>query len=128
LVIASAFSNPAELALYVQAYQIYLKNISDALQAIDPKYKLIYPPLELLADTNLITTFIKESAMSNQCWQSHCRMATLNQGGVVDSFGQVYGVENLFVADDSIVPIGMDGTPMASAYLIAANIARLLLR
>lgn len=122
------FSNPADLALFVQAYQIYLKNISDALHAIDDEYKLIYPPLELLNDTELLTTFIKEAAMSNQCWQSHCRMAPLNQGGVVDSFGKVYGVENLFVADDSIVPIAMDGTPMASAYLIAANIARLLLQ
>lgn len=121
------FSNPADLTLYVQAYQIYLKNISNALNAIDPAYKLIYPPLELLDDTELLTTFIKEAAMSNQCWQSHCRMAPLDQGGVVDSSGKVYGLENLFVADDSIVPIGMDGTPMASAYLIAANIARLLL-
>ncbi len=122
------FSSPADLDLYVQAYQIYLKNISDALHAIDAKYKLIYPPLELLDDAELLTAFIKEAAMSNQCWQSHCRMAPLNQGGVVDSFGRVYGVENLFVADDSIVPIGMDGTPMATAYLIAANIARLLLQ
>jgi len=121
------FSNPADLTLYIQAYQIYLKNISDALHAIDDAYKLIFPPLEILNDQELLTTFIKEAAMSNQCWQSHCRMAPLNQGGVVDSYGKVYGVENLFVADDSIVPVGMDGTPMASAYLIAANIARLLL-
>jgi choline dehydrogenase-like flavoprotein len=47
---------------------------------------------------------------------------------VVDSMGRVYGVENLFVADDSIVPVPMDGTPMATAYLIAANIARMLSR
>jgi len=53
-------------------------------------------------------------------------MAPLNQGGVVDSTGHVYGVQNLIVADDSIVPLNMDGTPMASAYLIAANIARML--
>lgn len=54
-------------------------------------------------------------------------MAPVDQGGVVNSRGQVYGVENLYVADDSIVPFPMDGTPMATAYLIAMNIARLLL-
>lgn len=120
------FSNPADLALFVQAYQIYLKNINDTLHATDPSYELLFPPRELLDDPDLVTEFVKEAAMSNQCWQSHCRMAPLNQGGVVDSFGQVYGTQNLFVADDSIVPLAMDGTPMATAYLIAANIARLL--
>lgn len=121
------FSNPADLDLYVQAFQIYLKNINAALHAIDPNYQLLFPPAELLDDINLTTEFVKEIAGSNQCFQSHCRMAPLNQGGVVDGFGQVYGVQNLFVADDSIVPVAVDGTPMASAYLIAANIARLLL-
>lgn len=45
---------------------------------------------------------------------------------VVDGTGKVYGVNKLYVADDSIVPVPVDGTPMASAYLIASNIARLL--
>jgi hypothetical protein len=54
-------------------------------------------------------------------FQNHCRMAPLNQGGVVDSMGQVYGVQKLIVAGDSIVPVAMDGAPMATAYLIAAN-------
>jgi len=53
-------------------------------------------------------------------------MAPLAQGGVVDSTGHVYGVQNLIVADDSVVPQNMDGSPMATAYLIAYNIARLL--
>ncbi len=120
------FSNPADLALYIQVFQTYIKNINATLHAMDPSYELIFPPLEILNDVDLLTAFIKEAVGSNQCWQSHCRMAPLNQGGVVDSIGRVYGVENLYVADDSIVPVAMDGTPMATAYLIAANIARLL--
>lgn len=121
------FSNPDDLALYVQVFQTYVKDINMALQAMDNKYELIFPLPEILDDTVLLTEFIKEAVGSNQCFQSHCRMAPLDQGGVVNSFGQVYGVENLYVADDSIVPVAMDGTPMATAYLIAANIARLLL-
>jgi choline dehydrogenase-like flavoprotein len=70
---------------------------------------------------------VKVGISCNQHFQSHCLMAPLEQGGVVDSTGHVYGVKNLIVADDSIVPLCMDGSPMASAYLIGANIAELLI-
>lgn len=120
------FTNSADLDLYVQVFQTYIKDINNTLQALDDKYELIFPPAEILDDTELLTAFIKQAVMSNQCWQSHCLMAPLDQGGVVDNRGKVYGVENLYVADVSISPVPMDGTPMASAYLIAANIARLL--
>ena len=73
-----------------------------------------------------MTAFIKESVGSNMHYQSHCRMAPFHQNGVVDSTGHVYGTKNLIVADDSIVPQATDGSPMAAAYLVAANIARLL--
>jgi len=122
------FTNPNDLDLYVQTFQTYIKQLNTTLNLMDNKYELLFPPPEIIDDTNLLTAFIKETVMSTQCWQSHCRMAPLSQGGVVNSKGGVYGVENLFVADDSIVPVPMDGTPMASAYLIAANIARLLLQ
>lgn len=54
-------------------------------------------------------------------------MASFLSGGVVDSSGHVYGVQNLIAANDSISPIPMNGAKMASVYLIAENIARLLL-
>lgn len=120
------FSDPEDLNLYIQGFQIYVKNINSALQALDPLYQMVIPDPEIIDDTALLTEFIKEIVFSYQCFQSHCRMAPLNQGGVVDSRGHVYGVENLLVADDSIVPVAMDGTPMATAYLIGYNIARLL--
>lgn len=121
------FTNPNDLNLYVQTFQTYIKQLNAALHQMDSKYQLLFPTPEIIDDTDLLTAFIKEAVMSNQCWQSHCRMAPLDQGGVVDGIGRVYGTQNLFVADDSIVPVAMDGTPMASAYLIAANIARMLL-
>jgi|694.fasta_scaffold05726_5 choline dehydrogenase-like flavoprotein len=122
------FSNASDLNLYVQTFQTYIKQLNATLHQMDDKYELLFPPEEIIDDVELLTAFIKNAVMSNQCWQSHCRMAPLNQGGVVNGRGQVYGVENLFLADDSIVPVPMDGTPMASAYLIAANIARLLMQ
>ena len=121
------FSDPSDLVLYVQAFQVYLKAINDALKLNDPSYGLIFPNPAIIDDTELLEAFIKESVMSNQCFQSHCLMAPLKKGGVVDNQGNVHGVENLLVADDSIVPVPMDGTPMATAYLIASNIARMLI-
>lgn len=120
------FSNPSDLALFVSAYSIYVKNINIQLQKIDPLYRLIYPDPSILDDPIILTAFIKEAVGSNLHFQSHCRMAPLSQGGVVDSTGRVYGVQRLIVADNSINPQDMDGSPMATAYLVAANVARLL--
>jgi len=119
-------SNPTDLALFQSGLSVYIKNINTALQAIDPQYQLIFPDPAILDDPLLVTSFIQEIVGTNMCFQSHCRMAPLDQGGVVDSEGRVYGVQNLIVADDSIVPLCMDGSPMASAYLIAANVAKLM--
>lgn len=122
------FTNSSDLTLFQQGFQIYMKNINLALQAIDPSYRLIFPDPAILDDLDLLTFFIKESVSCNQHFQSHCRMAPIELGGVVDSTGHVYGVKNLIVADDSIVPQCMDGSPMATAYLIGSNIADLLIQ
>lgn len=119
-------SNPNDLNLLVSAFQTYVKNLNIQLQLIDPNYQLILPPPEILDDPVLVQEYIRAIAATDFHFQGHCRMAPLDQGGVVDSRGRVYGVNNLIVADNSIVPDPIDGSPMTSAYLIAWNIARLL--
>lgn len=121
-------SNPNDLTTYQEGFQTYIRNFNAALQAIDPDYQMVFPEPAVLDDINLLTNFIRDNVDTDEHFQSHCRMAPLDQGGVVDSTGHVYGVQNLIVADNSIVPQDMDGSPMATAYLIAANIARLLLQ
>jgi choline dehydrogenase-like flavoprotein len=120
-------SNPDDLTVYQAAFEVYIKGINNALQAMDPFYQLVLPDPAILNDPAAVTAFIKQQIASNEHFQSHCRMAPVGQGGVVDSTGHVYGVQNLIVADDSIVPQNMDGSPMASAYLIGANIAQILI-
>jgi len=117
-------SNVDDLDLYISGFQNYIQNINNQLQVIDPSYQMIFPDPIILNDLTVLTDFIKEEIGTNMHFQSHCRMAPLNQGGVVDDTGHVYGVQNLIVADDSVVPINMDGSPMATAYLVAANIAK----
>lgn len=119
-------SNPDDLTLLTSVFQTYIKNLNLQLQAIDPQYQLLLPPPEILDNATLVEAYIESIAATDYHYQGHCRMAPLNEGGVVDSNGRVYGVNNLIVADNSIVPSPIDGSPMTSAYLIAANIARLL--
>lgn len=121
------FNDPADFNLFMIGFQTYIQNINTAIQAIDSDYEIILPDSTTIANPVLLADFIRENVDCNQHFQSHCRMAPFEQGGVVDSTGKVYGVNHLYVADDSIVPICMDGSPMASAYLIGANVAQIIL-
>jgi len=119
-------SNSNDLALLTSTFQTYVKDLTAQLQLIDPQYQLLLPPPEILDDTTLVQSYIREIAGTDYHYQGHCRMAPLNQGGVVNSQGKVYGVNHLIIADNSIVPSPIDGSPMTSAYLIAWNIAKIL--
>lgn len=121
------FSNHEDMDLYVQGFQKYITKISKTLHKQDPRYQLLLPDANTINDTEALKEYIRENVRSNQSFQSHCQMAPRSKGGVVNSQGLVYGTDNLYVADDSIVPLdGMDGSTMATAYLVAANIARML--
>jgi choline dehydrogenase-like flavoprotein len=121
------FNDPSDLTLFLNGFQTYISALNTNLQAIDPAYALIFPNPAILNDPALLTAFIKENVSSNQHFQCHCRMAPLSQGGVVDCRGRVYGVKNLYVADNSINPLGMDGSPMATAYLCGYNVAQMII-
>lgn len=121
------FSNDEDMNLYIQGFRQYIAKINETLRKQDPRYALLLPDSDTINDTEALKEYIRANVRSNQSFQSHCQMAPRSKGGVVNSRGRVYGTDNLYVADDSIVPLnGMDGTTMATAYLVAANIARML--
>lgn len=51
-------------------------------------------------------------------------MLPLNQGGVVDSRGRVYGTQNLRIVDAGIIPIIPAGHLMAPVYAIAERVSQ----
>lgn len=59
--------------------------------------------------------------------QSMNRMHPNPNEGVVDARGHVHGVENLVVADDTIIPYTVDGNTSAPAYLIGSVISEQIL-
>ncbi len=118
--------NPNDLEAVKSIYQIYIKNIAEALATIDPAYQLISPTLDIIDDDAKLEEFIKQNFAHNHHQQGAIRMAPLQNGGVVDNRGQVHGVQNLIVADDSLIPFTVDGNTTAPAYLIGFTIAQQL--
>lgn len=118
--------NPDDLEAVKQIYRIYIKNIASELAAIDPSYRLISPMPDVIDNDSELESFIKENFDHNHHQQGSLRMAPLQRGGVVDSSGRVYGVKDLIVADDSIIPFTVDGNTSAPAFLIGWTIAQQL--
>jgi len=54
---------------------------------------------------------------------STCRMAPLEQGGVVDAELRVYGVEGLRVCDASVFPEIVSGHTAGACYAVAEKLA-----
>lgn len=119
-------TNTEDLEAVKSIYKIYIKNIAVELASIDTSYQLISPTLDVIDDDSKLEEFIKRNFEHNHHQQSSLRMAPLKQGGVVDQRGNVHGVKDLIVADDSIIPFTVDGNTSAPAFLIGFTIARQL--
>lgn len=122
------FNHPDDLESLKNIYKIYIKNIAEELSRIDSKYQLVFPTPETMNDDKKIEAFIKENLNVTHHIQGTLRMAPSAESGVVDARGEVYGVKDLIVADDSIAPFPSDGNTSAPAFFIGANIADLILR
>lgn len=120
-------SNQADLISIKNVFKIYIKNIAKALNKIDPQYKLITPTIAEIDDDKRLEQYIKDNLMATHHVQGTLRMAKGPEHGVVNARGEVFGVKDLIVADDSIAPFVSDGNTSAPAYFIGANIANILL-
>jgi choline dehydrogenase len=121
-------ADPADLEAVKNIYRIYIKKIAEKLANLDSAYRLVSPTLEIIHDDEKLEKFIKQNFAHNHHQQGSLRMAPFHDGGVVDYLGRVYGVKDLIVADDSIIPFTVDGNTSAPAYLIGFTIAQQLHR
>ena len=116
------FTSPEDLEVVKVVYQYYIKNISEHLSSLDPKYQLISPGMEVIHNDVLLEKYIRESMFNSYHQQCTLRIAPLWEGGVVDSYGRVYGVNRLVVADNSILPSVADCNTASTSYLVAATL------
>ena len=116
-------TNPYDMALLKDTFKIYIKAIAKRLNAIDPQYKLLSPTMDIIDNDLALENFIKVRLGLMYHEQGALRMAPSPKTGVVNQFGEVFGVRNLIVANNSIIPFIVDGNTVAVAYLIGLTIA-----
>lgn len=130
------YQNPIDLENMKNAVQIYIRKLLLELVTIDPAYHPIpIDPIYLVILDNFsdesVINYIKSNSnlsLDVHHFTSHCKMAPLGAGGVVDGDTRVYGTKNLFVADDSICPVIPDINTAAAAMMIGLRSSEILKR
>lgn len=133
------YENPVDLINMKNAVQVYIKALLDQLNMLYPLpsiyFKPIQPDLLLVIlggykDKDVIEYVKNNSNLSLDIhhFVSHCKMAPLNAGGVVDGDTRVYGTKNVFVADNSICPVIPDINTTAPAMMIGLRSSEILKR
>lgn len=107
------FSDKRDLESFKSYFRTY---------ALDFGYKLVTPDYNTVMDDKLLEEYIKNTMIQGIHYNGSCSMRN-----VVDELGNVYGVNNLIVADLSIMPVSNDGNTQAPAYLIGWTIGMSLL-
>lgn len=120
----NTYSDPDDLALAVAAAVTYILPLMQAYVA--QGYIAIEPPISTLQDPVALESYILANVGNTHHYQHFNKMAPREQGGVVDNVGNVYGVKNLMVVDDSITPTPTDGNTAAPAEMLAWRIGKYL--
>ncbi|KAI0404727.1 GMC oxidoreductase [Xylaria palmicola] len=79
-------------------------------------------------DDEAIERFIRERVATTWHPLGTCKMAPLEQGGVVNESLEVHGLKGLKIADMSIVPRNVSGNTMSTALLIGEKAAGIFAR
>jgi choline dehydrogenase len=130
------YQDPADLLNMQQAIQVYIKGIlaQFAIYSAPPLYQPIPgDPFQAVIDANYsdasVIQYIKNNtnlSLDIHHFVSHCKMAPLDQGGVVDGETRVHGTYNVFVADNAICPSIPDINTTAPAMMIGLRASEIL--
>lgn len=128
------YQNPIDLLNMKNAVKIYIRALLDQLFLIDPSYipvpgDPIYSVILAGWSDAAVDAYVKNNSnlsLDVHHFVSHCKMAPLNQGGVIDGNTRVYGTKNVFVADDSICPVIPDINTAAAAMMIGLRTSEIL--
>lgn len=131
------YQDPVDLENMKDAVKVYIRTLLEQLATIDPPYyqPVLQDPINtvILSGYNdlVVEQYVKNNSnlsLDVHHFTSHCKMAPLNAGGVVDGNTCVYGTKNVFVADDSICPVIPDINTAASAMMIGLRSSEILKR
>ncbi|MBS0635640.1 MAG: GMC family oxidoreductase [Verrucomicrobia bacterium] len=124
------YQDPVDLQNMKNAIKVYIRDLLAELAALvdplSPYYKpVLTDPINLVALNNYsdasVEAYIKNNTnldKDSRHFACHCKMAPLNEGGVVNGNTRVYGTKNLYVMDNSICPEIPNINTTASALMI----------
>ncbi|MBS0651686.1 MAG: GMC family oxidoreductase [Verrucomicrobia bacterium] len=126
------YQNPIDLNNMKDTVQVYIK---DLINALFPYGCIPFPTDPIVGviaqgySDDAVVQYIKNNSnlsLDVHHFVSHCKMAPLNAGGVVDGNTRVYGTKNVYVADNSICPVIPDINTAASAMMIGLRSSEIL--
>ena len=129
------YQNPVDLENMKNAVKVYIRNLLEQLASIEPPYyqPVLGDPINAVIlsgyDDATVEAYVKNNSnlsLDVHHFTSHCKMAPLNAGGVVDGNTCVYGTSNVYVADDSICPVIPDINTAAAAMMIGLRSSQIL--
>lgn len=114
---------------YIDMFNVFMK-----ARQLDPNgiYRVVYPPEEIfnLQDESekrkRLANYVRASYTNVDHYGGQCRMGNNILEGVVDRYLNVFGTENLKVADLSISPILPDGNTGIPAQMIGLNAVKFI--
>jgi choline dehydrogenase len=134
------YQDPVDLANMKSAVTTYIRALLDQLSILyplpSPYFKpILGDPINLVILSNYDDTVVEQYVKNNSNlsldihhFVSHCKMAPLSAGGVVDGNLRVYGTKNVYVADNSVCPVIPDINTTAPAMMIGLRGSEILKR
>lgn len=131
------YQNPVDLENMKNAVKVYIRDLLNQLALIDPPFyqPLLTDPIigVILSGYNdaVVEAYVKNNSnlsLDVHHFVSHCKMAPLDAGGVVDGDTRVHGTTNVFVVDDSICPVIPDINTAGAAMMIGLRGSEILKR
>jgi choline dehydrogenase len=134
------YQNPIDLENMKSAVSVYIQDLLNQFNLLYPFPSPYFKPiltdpinLVILSGYNdaIVEQYVKNNSnlsLDIHHFVSHCKMAPLEAGGVVDGDTRVYGTKNVFVADNSICPVIPDINTTAPAMMIGLRTSEILKR
>jgi len=134
------YQDPVDLANMKSAVSVYIRALLNQLYIMYPFPSPYFKPilsdpinLVILSGYNdaVVEQYVKNNSnlsLDIHHFVSHCKMAPLAAGGVVDGDTRVYGTKNVFVADNSICPVIPDINTTGPAMMIGLRSSEILKR
>ena len=123
------YQDPVDLTNMMNAIKVYIRSLLEQLALVNPSspyYKpIVIDPINAVIFAGYSDESVKSYVKNNtnlgkdsRHFTSHCKMAPLKEGGVVNGNLRVHGTKNCFVVDNSICPVIPDINTTASALMI----------